>query len=124
MLDGVFLLGRHDAVAEDQFLGIVDTHSFAGTIPVDALEEQVMNGQTFHTGDVHCLVRVNACDIAEGEIAPFGEELTLIIVVGSASTTRCAIGITGLEEESRFTDVFHGDIDAVDIFAPTTTTRR
>ena len=87
MLDGVLFLRGHDAVLEGEFFGIIDRHSFARSVPIHTVEEQVMNRQTLQTGDVHCLARIHTSDITERKIAPFGVELTLIIAIRRTATS-------------------------------------
>ena len=118
------LFGRgQGAILESDVLCVVHLDAFFDTIETNAIEEQVMNGQTFQTSDVHCRLRVHTGDVTEGEIAPMGIELRLVVTIGSAASTSRTVCITGLEEDSRFADIFHSDVVAIDVFTPTSTTR-
>ena len=118
------LFGRgQGAILESDVLCVVHLDAFFDTIETNAIEEQIMNGQTFQTGDVHRRLRVHAGDVTESEIAPMGIELRLVVTIGSAASTGRTVCVTGLEEDSRFADIFHSDVVAIDVFTPTSTTR-
>ena len=79
MLDLVGLLWGHDAVLERQLLRIVDAHAFVCAVELHIIEEQVVYRQSFQAGDLHCFLGVHTGDMTEGEVAPFGVELRLVI---------------------------------------------
>lgn len=118
------LFGRgQGAIPESDVLCVVHLDAFFDAVETNAIEEQIMNGQTFQTSDVHRRLRVHTDDVTEGEIAPMGIELRLVIAVGSAASTGRAVCVTGLKEDSRFADIFHRDVVAIDVFTPSSTTR-
>ena len=87
VLDLVLFLRSDDAVLEGDVLCIIETHTLADAVEADAVEEDIMHGQALQTGHVHCLAGVDASDVAEGEIAPLGVELALVVRVrGTASS--------------------------------------
>ena len=87
VLDLVLLGGGDDAVLEGDVLCVIETHTLADAVEADAVEEDVMHGQALQTGHVHSLAGVDTSDIAEGEIAPLGVELALVVRVrGTASS--------------------------------------
>lgn len=53
MLDRILSLRTHRAVLEGDLLSVVDTHAFAGPVPLYAVEKQIMYRQRLQTGDVH-----------------------------------------------------------------------
>ncbi len=123
MLDLVLLGGGDDAVLEGDVLCVVETHTLADAVEADTVEEDVMYGQAFQTGHIYCLAGVDASDVAEGEIAPLGIELALVVRVRGTAASGGTVCVTGLEEDSRFADILHRDIVAVDVLTPAATTR-
>ena len=123
MLDLVLLGGSDDAVLEGDVLCVVETHALPYAVEAHAVEEDVMYRQTLQTGHVHCLAGVDSRDVAEGEIAPLGVELALVIRIRGTAATCRTVCVTRLEEDSRLADVLHCDVVAVDVLAPTATTR-
>ena len=122
VLDLVLFLRSDDAVLEGDVLCIIDTHTLADAVEADTVEEDVMHGQALQTGHVHCLAGVDASDVAEGEIAPLGVELALVVRVRGTAASGRAVCVSGLEEDSRFADILHRDVIAVDVLTPAATT--
>ena len=87
MLDLVLFLRGNDAVLEGDLLSIVNIHSFADTVETNAVEEDVVYRKTFETRDVKGFAGIDASDVSEGEIAPLGVELGLIVCIRRTATT-------------------------------------
>ena len=85
------------------------------------VKEDIVHRFTFEPLDVHRLFRTDARNIAESDIGPVGEEGILVVAVGGTDSGTF-VCVSGGDEESRLENIFHDDVVAVYILAPTSTT--
>ena len=81
-----------------------------------------MNRFAFQTLDLHRLLGTDAGDVTECDVRPIGEERILVVAI-RCTDTGTLVGVAGRDEECGLQDILHDDVVAVDVFAPTATTR-